>query len=100
MSFKMPKSEPQDQFERLVTTYLNVDAVQLDSLRAYIRHRATHAIVMEFRKGLADSILEGKLKKGRYEDLTDEDFDTEQEFAFWLRQVWKAVFGDEPVSAA
>lgn len=51
-----------------------------------------------FRCQLAEAILNDTITPAQYERLTDEDFDTPEDFQNWLLTVWKALYGDAPVT--
>lgn len=50
-----------------------------------------------FKWHLADAILSKRFSVGEYERLTDFDFETREEVAADLTQLWQLTFGDEPI---
>lgn len=62
--------------------------------------RSPHATLTEaeFKWHLADAILNKRFSIEEYERLTDFDFETREEVAEDLAQLWRLVFGDEPIA--
>lgn len=52
----------------------------------------------EFKWHLADAILNKRFSVEEYERLTDFDFETREEVAADLAQLWGLVFGQEPIA--
>jgi hypothetical protein len=52
----------------------------------------------EFKWHLADAILSKRFSIEEYERLTDFDFETREEVAEDLAQLWRLVCGDEPIA--
>jgi hypothetical protein len=52
----------------------------------------------EFKWQLADAILERRYSVEEYERLTDLDFDSREEVAMDLTELWRLVFGAEPIA--
>lgn len=52
----------------------------------------------QFRRQLADAILHDTITPEQYEQLTDEDFDTQEELSKWLASIWHKLYGDQPLS--
>lgn len=69
-------------------------AMLLDDLRNNPSHKITEA---EFKWHLADAILNKRFTVGEYERLTDLDFETPEEVAGDLAQLWRQVFVSEPI---
>lgn len=61
--------------------------------------RSPHATLTEaeFKWHLADAIVNKRFSVEEYERLTDFDFEKREEIAADLRQLWRLVFGDEPI---
>jgi hypothetical protein len=51
-----------------------------------------------FRQQLATAILHNTITPEQYEELTEEDFDTQAELKQWLRDVWKKLYGNEDIT--
>ena len=49
------------------------------------------------RRQLAEAILEQTITPAEYERLTGEDFDSQDELDEWLREFWRAIFGNETI---
>lgn len=52
-----------------------------------------------FRREFAQVILQEKLTPVEYEQITGEDFDTQEELNIWLRELWRDIFGDIPIQS-
>jgi len=52
----------------------------------------------EFKWQLADAILERRYSIEEYEQLTDLDFENREEVAMDLTELWRQVFGAEPIA--
>jgi hypothetical protein len=50
-----------------------------------------------FRSQLTEAIQYGTLTPEDYEDLTGEDFDTQEELQEWLCTIWREVYPDRPL---
>ena len=78
-------------------TYCNVNAPLIDDLRKIIRKEKSPERSKEFRFQLADAIVLQNISLSQYENLTDEDFDTQEDLTNWLRELWSEIFDDEPI---
>lgn len=63
-----------------------------------VRHPQGPMTEAEFKWHLADAILNKRFSIEEYERLTDFDFETREEVAEDLAQLWRQVFGDEPIA--
>jgi hypothetical protein len=63
-----------------------------------IRHPQGPMTEADFKWHLADAILNKRFSVEEYERLTDFDFETREEVAADLVQLWGLVFGQEPIA--
>jgi hypothetical protein len=79
----------------------NVDVVTNHEELKRIRTDSTffpNANRSEFRKNLVETIIENKLTPSIYEYLTNHELETQKEVnEFLVEQIWKPIYGDEPV---
>lgn len=90
-----------EQFKSDIQTYWLGDGRDLQvgsDLRAYLRNPHAPLPEQEFKRLLADSILNKRFSVEEYERLTDVDCETREEVAEDLAQLWRLVFGDEPIA--
>lgn len=67
-------------------------------LRKIIRHPQGLITEADFKRHLVDAILNKRFSVEEYERLTDLDFETREEVAADLTQLWWLTFGDEPIT--
>ncbi|MEJ7617062.1 MAG: hypothetical protein WKF30_08915 [Pyrinomonadaceae bacterium] len=82
----------------VLRTYCNVNALSGDwheSVRRMLEH--THEASL-FKQQLADAILHRSISPANYERLTREDFDTPEDLLARLGELWRDMYGDEPVT--
>jgi hypothetical protein len=51
-----------------------------------------------FRHQLAEAISNRTLTPAQYEQMTDEELESDEEVAERLRELWHDLYGDEPVT--
>jgi hypothetical protein len=67
-------------------------------VRQIIRDPSAAVTEAEFKWHLADAILNQRFSVEEYERLTDLDFETREEVAADLMELWRLVFGDVPIA--
>ncbi|WP_218081685.1 hypothetical protein [Anthocerotibacter panamensis] len=85
----------------ILETYCNINYLRDDwseSVKRVLNNPTFPEKAIQFRKQLVDAILLRTITPNQYEKLTDEDFDTPEELEERLRELWKDLYGDEPVS--
>lgn len=63
-----------------------------------VRSPSAKITEIEFKWHLADAILNERFSVGEYEKITDLDFETREEVAADLAQLWQQIFEDEPIA--
>ena len=76
-----------EPLRRLLSTYLVVEAVNLESLRRYLQSPRGGEDSRKFRDQLNAAIEANSISPPIYEELTGEDFDTQAELNVWLTKV-------------
>ncbi len=91
------KSVPEPLADAL-RSYCNVDALDaIPRLGDFLRRKDRAREAALVRSQLAEAILRRTLSPEQYEELTGHDFDSPDELDRWLRQLWRDLFGDEPI---
>lgn len=83
--------------EDILHRHANVNAFSadwIDLLKAELFNPKFPEKAEVFRRSFAEIILREKLTPEKYELLTGEDFDTQEELNIWLRQLWQDIFGN------
>lgn len=79
-------------------SYCNVNALDaIPHLRDFLRKAENQNEAALVRRQLADAILKQNLTAQQYEELTDQDFDSQEELTAWLRRLWQQLFDNEPI---
>lgn len=76
-------------------TYCNVNAPLISDLKMHFQQTRNQERVNLFRNQLANAIKKNALTCEQYEDLTGEDFDSQEDITIWLRQLWLQLFDEE-----
>ena len=92
----LPEMPPSEEtrlatFRRLVALYCDVNAFDLDGLRAELRRTNVES---EFRDALRRAGEGDLIDRKDYERWTREDFDTDPQFRSSLRQIYRYLFED------
>jgi hypothetical protein len=89
----------QSILERILETRFNVDvAADYESLKRFLRHPNFSEREKEFRQELADAILNKTLSPEKVTDLTDADYETQEEVdELLIKEIWQPLYGNEPV---
>jgi hypothetical protein len=94
--FSMTTNVPEPLRSRL-STYCLVEAREgLDVLRRIVHSENPPPWVAPFREQLAEAIAKKSISARDYESLTGDDYETADEVASELRQIWSEVFGSTP----
>jgi hypothetical protein len=102
----MKKNNVPDPLAKIFRVYLQVNAITNDwpaAMRIELGFPHPGERERLFRSQLADAILRGTVSREDYEQLTGEDFDTDEQLKTWLVEVWREIYGDariEPPSLA
>lgn len=85
--------------KRLESSFCADCSVDWNTFRASLRHQEFPDREREFKKELAEAILNKTITTQEFERLTDIDFDTQEEIVeFLISEIWKPLYGNEPVS--
>jgi len=68
------------------------------TLLQYLRNPLAKITEAEFKWHLADAIRNKRYSVEEYERLTDLDFETRDEVAADLAELWRLMFKDEPIA--
>lgn len=80
--------------------YFNVNAFTADwveRLKNELHGNPDPQYESRFRQQLSEAISRGTITPLQYERLTGEDFDTPSDLRDWLLEVWRKLYGDEPI---
>lgn len=90
----------QSILERILETRFNVDvATDYESLKKFLRHPSFLDRENEFKQELADAILNNTLSPEKMTDLTDADYETQEEVNdLLIKEIWQPLYGDEPIN--
>jgi hypothetical protein len=82
--------------------YLNVKAFDSKQLSEDLReNRIPKDEAILFQSQLAEAILENTLTPECYKDITgDNEYNSPEELETWLRDLWKEIYQNEPVTLA
>jgi hypothetical protein len=97
---RQPNPVP-DPLASVLERHLNVNGFVADWPQALMRELLGHKNPRQeemFRHQLASAILSKSITPKQYEALTGEDFDTRDDLDAWLRELWKTLYGERPVS--
>lgn len=86
--------------EHILHRHANVNAITADwpaALKRELYHPKAHDRAHVFRRELARAILHSTISPDDYERLTRESFDTQEEVNARLREIWRGVFGSDPI---
>lgn len=85
----------------LMERQLNVNAFRKDwpeLFKAELAGLTDPTAAAAFRNQLAEAILHNRMTPEQYEKLTGEDFDTPEDLNAWLRELWKLLYGEQPIT--
>jgi hypothetical protein len=85
----------------ILSLYFEVNSFTADwpaSLQSYLNDPASKERERLFRTQLAEAILHDTVTPQDYEKLTREDFDTPEDLRRWLKEVWRDLYGDRPIT--
>ena len=82
--------------------YYHVEVLlDMQELKQYISNDKFQNRNAEFKKELAEAILERHISTQKFEKLTGEDFETQEEVNEFLKtEIWQPLYGDEPITMA
>ena len=86
-----------DPLARILETYCNVNAISVDRLKINLKSSIKPVIAKSFKEQFSNAILQSSITPEIYEELTGEDFDTQEDLTNWLRELWSEIFDDEPI---
>jgi hypothetical protein len=70
-----------------------------DALKRELNYAGDPERAALFREQLAHAILHNAITPEQYEELTGEDFDTQEELNRWLHELWGDLYGSDPLTA-
>lgn len=82
--------------EDILHRYANVNAFTsdwIDVLKKELNNPKYPEKLSLFKKEFAEAILTEAITPERYEQITGEDFDTQEDLNVWLEKIWKNIFG-------
>lgn len=86
--------------KRLESTFCVDGIVNWDSFKHSLYHPDFPNREYEFRQELANAILNDTISIKEFENLTDIDFETQEEVNEFLKtEIWKPLYGNEPIKA-
>lgn len=94
----IPVPEP---LARTLKQYCHINAMTADwreALLSELNYPGDPSRAPTFRAQLADAIWNATISPQQYEALTGEDFDTQDDLQDRLRELWKEIYGEAPVS--
>lgn len=90
-----------DQFIAKVANYWLCEARDGQSgsdLLASLRHPNAPLSELDFKSQLADAIMNKRFTVEEYEELTDLDFENTAQVAADLSELWRLMYGNEPIA--
>jgi hypothetical protein len=86
--------------KKLLNLYCNVNAFDIQQLSDDIKkERLSKNEADIFKLQLAEAILQNTLTPENYKKITgDNEYNTQCELENWLREIWKEIYKDEPIS--
>lgn len=93
-------SEPtKSELEKVLFNRFDVDiAPDYESLKNYLNNPNFPERGNIFKRELAETILNDRLSPENYEKLTNHDLETQEEVnEFLISEIWKPLYGDEPI---
>ncbi len=93
------KENNQNLLERILENRFYAEAVEdYDSLKNFLTHPKFPNRAIEFKRELADAILNHKITPELYENLTNHELENQQEVDEFLKnEIWQPLYGNEPV---
>jgi hypothetical protein len=87
---------------KIFSLYLNVNAFDSKQLSEDLReNRIPKDEAILFQRQLAKAILEKTLTPECYKDITgDNEYNSSEELETWLRDLWKEIYQNEPITLA
>lgn len=86
--------------KHILETYCHVEYFTDDweSVKRFLNHPNFPDRNAEFKKELAQAIIEHTISTKEFEKLTAEEYETQEEVdSFLIREVWQPLYGDEPI---
>ncbi len=84
---------------RLESTFCVDGVVNWETFKESLHHPNFPNRESEFKRELADAILSRSLSLKEFEQLTDIDFENQEEVAEFLKtEIWQPLYGDEPIT--
>jgi hypothetical protein len=85
--------------EYILENYFNIDIeTNYESIGKYIKNPEFPGRDEKFKGQLARAILNNEITPEIYEDLTDAELETQEEVdKFLIDEIWKPIYGDEPI---
>ena len=93
----MRNNKVPDPLGDLLESYCNVNAPSIDDLANDLKNSINPEVAKIFREQLAKAIIQRSLTLDKYEELTGEEFDTQDDLDKWLSELWMEIFGDVPI---
>lgn len=85
--------------ERILETRFNVDVpTNYESLKRFLQHPNFPGREKDFKHELADAILNKTFTPDRVTELTDADYETQEEVdQLLIKEIWEPLYGSEPI---
>lgn len=85
---------------RLESTFCVDGIVNWNSLKESLHHPNFPNREKEFKQELATAILSNTISVKEFEELTDIDFETQEEVTEFLKtEIWQPLYGDESIAS-
>lgn len=85
--------------EDTLESYFHVDsAYEWDRVKRFLEHPNFPERASQFKKELANAIVQQNISPAFMQDLTAISFDEKDEVTEYLQEIWSGLYDDEPVT--
>ncbi len=93
------KMEKETVLEYVMGLYFHVNhSLSIEDVKKYLQNPNLLERANEFKKQLASAIVNSSITPQKFERLTAEEFETQEEVNNFLKtEIWQPLYGDEPM---
>lgn len=95
------KQNQESIMEYVLGLFFHVNhGLEINDVKKYLSNTNALHRNQEFKKEIAEAIINEALSPQQFEKLTGEEFETQKELSqFLINDIWKPLYGDEPIKA-
>lgn len=86
--------------DNVLSLYFHVNHnFDIDDVKRYLNNTNAPNRRIDFKNELAQSILNQSINPQKFEKLTGDDYETQEEVDEFLKtEIWQPLYGDEPIA--